>query len=97
MIDVDLIDVLLGGGGAVTVITAVRQWYKDRANSKKVREDTALERSKNDYRELKEEHRRAKIHLWWYQDTYPLLREAYIKYAQDDDPTFPPVPPPDII
>lgn len=94
--DVELWNVVLGGGGAISIITALISWQKDRAKGKLMKEDTAIARLKEDYDRKKREAEKAWRIVAWFRLYYPRLWAAYMRLPPEDKEEYPPTPPPEI-
>lgn len=94
--DLDLWNIIIGGGGTVGIITALVGWTRDRRQGKMLKEDTAITRLKDDYDRKKREAEKAWRIVGWFRTYYPLLWAAYIQYPDSKKDEFPPTPPPDI-
>ena len=94
--DVEVWNTILGGGGGIALVSALISWQKDRAKTKGVREDTALDRLNEDYKRAKRESEKAWTLVNWYRGNYAGLWAAYMRLPPEDKEFYPPAPPSDI-
>ena len=94
--DVEVWNTILGGGGGIALVSALISWQKDRAKTKGVREDTALDRLTEDYKRAKRESEKAWTLVNWYRGNYAVLWAAYMRLPPEDKEFYPPAPPSDI-
>ena len=94
--DVEVWNTILGGGGGIALVSALISWQKDRAKTKGVREDTALDRLNEDYKRAKRESEKAWTLVNWYRGNYAVLWAAYMRLPPEDKAFYPPAPPSDI-
>ena len=94
--DVEVWNTILGGGGGIALVSALISWQKDRAKTKGMREDTALDRLNEDYKRAKRESEKAWTLVNWYRSQYAILWAAYMRLPPDEKEYYPPAPPSDI-
>lgn len=93
VMDPDLLKILLGGGGAASVVYAVVNFFQDRRKGRIMDEDTALSRLKADYERKDQESRKGWRLVGWYRSHYILARDHLPPEQREE---FPPGPPADI-